>query len=44
MDWNSCAIGLNLAFALDSLANKRWGFLPLYLTLMFLNILVVAMR
>ena len=44
MDWNSCAIGLNFAFALDALLNKRWGFLPVYLIIMFANILVVAMR
>lgn len=44
MDWNSCAIGLNFAFALDALLSKHWGSLPLYLILMLSNILVVAMR
>lgn len=44
MDWNSCAIGLNFAFALDALLNKRWNFLPLYLFFMITNIIVVVTR
>ena len=44
MDWNSFAIGLNFAFALDALFEKRWGVLPIYLILMLSNIFVVAMR